>query len=155
MHSSYELTNRGCGSLECMRRQAPDNDRCGALDIAVAGADADARQVADDEVDSLCVAFGLEEVREVRQHIVELPASEMVVGLVQARVAQIIGMQFVAARDRTAEFRGGLFSVRTSHRTAILEGCRVVALFVIARTGHDGSIDRRQECHRRVTIDAG
>ncbi len=109
--------DRGGGGLERMCRQAPDNNRCGTLDLAVALADADTRKIA-----------------EEGQHVVELPAGEAVVGLVQPRVVEVLGVQRVAAGDGTAEFRRSILSVRACHRIAILEGGKARALFVIART---------------------
>jgi hypothetical protein len=126
--------DRGGGRRERVRRQGSHDDRRDTLDIAIALADADAREVADDEVYGFRITLGFEQVAKKRQHVVELPAREAIVRFEEARIVEILGMQFIAARNGTAESRRGAFSVRAGHVSTIVEARRVRAPFVIART---------------------
>ena len=96
--------------FERVRRQRADDDGRGTFDVMVAFADADAAEIADHEIDGFRVPLGFEQVGKERQHVVELPARETIVGFHQLRVAEILGVQLVAARDGMAELRCGVFS---------------------------------------------
>ncbi len=128
-----------------MRGQAPDDDRGGAFDIAIARTNPDACQVANNEVDGLSVSLGLQQVAKERQHVVQLPPGESIVGIEEILVAEVFRVQLVTACNGTTELFCGGFSLRLRHTNAILEGCRVRAPFVIARmTGPGHSLPERQ-----------
>ncbi len=90
-----QLHGRG-QRLQPARRQEPDHDRDDARQVGVAGADAGTDQVRDDELDG---RRGLRVVLELaveRQHVVHLPAQEILVLPEELRIGKILVMDGIA-----------------------------------------------------------